>query len=337
VRRIGIIFAVCALMAADLRAESSWDDRQRSAWPEERERPATPLSEWLPSIWPGSQGDAPSTNASEPEPAATPPAAPSSRQQRSRAATTPAPEPEPEPQRTPEEEAAEAQWWEEIGNPAVAAFSRCLAVYVADETSLGSQASYPEFVTAAMHTQCSREFGAMAHVILEHHGEDNFAKIARRLIATEFVPTVKQVAEGGLPEEDPPEAIEPDNDGPTLEAAMRQSKEAMFGCLMNEADRLAATSAASPERVADLVIASCQTSAEAYFSKLEQLYPGATRGSAGEKSAAILDASYRPAIVQRIDAMRAENGRAENGHAENGRAESGRGDSVRADSDRDSR
>jgi hypothetical protein len=335
VRRIGIIVAVCALMAADLRAESSWDDRQRSAWPEERERPSSSLSEWLPSILPGSQDDAASTDASEPEPAATQPAAPSRRQQRSRAAPTP--EPEPEPERTPEEEAAEVQWWEEIGDPAVAAFSRCLAVYVADETSLGSQASYPEFVTAAMNSQCSREFGAMAHVILEHHGEDNFAKIARRLIATEFVPTVKQVAEGGLPEEDSAEAIEPDEDGPTLEAAMRQSKEAMFGCLMDEADRLAATSAAPPERVADLVIASCQNSAEAYFSKLERLYPGATGGATGEKSAAILDASYRPAIVQRIDTMRGGSVPAESGRGDSVPAESGRGDSVRADRDSDSR
>jgi hypothetical protein len=333
VRRIGIIFAVCALMAADLHAQSSGEDRQRSAWPEERERPSSSLLEWLPSILPGSQDEAASSSASEPEPAASQsrstPAAPSRRQQRSRAAPTP--EPEPEPQRTPEEEAAEAKWWEEIGDPAVAAFSRCLAVYVADETSLGSQASYPDFVTAAMNSHCSREFGAMAHVILEHHGEDNFAKIARRLIATEFVPTVKQVAEGGLPEEDSPEVIEPDDDGTTLEAAMRQSKEAMFGCLMNEADRLAATSVAPPERVADLVIASCQSSAAAYFSKLEQLYPGATggatRGPAADKSADLLDASYRPAIVQRIDAMRVENGRDESGPA----------DSVPADRDRDSR
>jgi hypothetical protein len=83
---------------------------------------------------------------------------------------------------------------------------------------------------------------------------------------------------------------------------MRQSKEAMLGCLMQEADRIAAASAAEPEEVADRVIAACQDMAEAFFAKLEQLYPGATAGKAG--FAAILDASYRPSVVQRIASVR---------------------------------
>ena len=74
---------------------------------------------------------------------------------------------------------------------------------------------------------------------------------------------------------------------------MRETKEAMFGCLVAEADRLAADRAAAAELVADRVLAACQTAAEAYFAKLERLYPGATGGRAGQGTASILDASYR--------------------------------------------
>jgi hypothetical protein len=295
-RSVAIILAACALMAADLRAEGNID-RQRSAWPKEQEsRPTTPMSEWLPSLSGSKQdADAATPSESEPEPATADPAPPPRKQQPRKAA----PEPEPEPKLTRKEQEAEDRWWKEVGDPAVSAFSRCLAQHVVDETSSGRESSYPDFVTTAMNSRCSREFAAMAQLILDRHGEDNFARIARKLITTKFVPAVKQVVEVG-----PPELAQPEDDKPALEAEMRRSKEAMFGCLVDEADRLAASSAAAAERVADRVIAACQTTAEIYFGKLEQLYPGATGGKAAEKSAAILEASYRPAIIERIASMR---------------------------------
>ena len=295
-RSIAIILAACALMAADLRAEANVD-RQRSAWPKEQEsRPTTPMSKWLPSLS-GTTEDAGAATASEPEaePATADPAPPPRKQQPRKAD----PEPEPEPKLTRKEQEAEDRWWKQIGDPAVSAFSRCLAQHVVDEISSGKQSSYPDFVTTAMNSRCSREFAAMAQLILDRHGEDNFARIARKLITTKFVPAVKQVVEVG-----PPELAQPEDDKPALEAEMRRSKEAMFGCLVDEADRLAASSAAAAELVADRVIAACQTTAETYFGKLEQLYPGATGGKASEKSAAILEASYRPAIIERIASMR---------------------------------
>jgi hypothetical protein len=300
VKRFGIIFAACALIAADLSA-----NEHRSTFPEERERPTTPLSQWLPSA--SSRDDVDKTSPSKPEPAAARSAQPS-RNQPTPTASQPTPKPAPKPQRprTPEEKAADARWWEETGNPAVSAFSRCLAEHAADETRNGNQSSYPDLVTAAMRSRCSGEFGTMAQLILARHGENGFAKIARELIAKTFVPTVKQAVERG-----PSELIEPPHDAATIvddasaiEVEMRQSKEAMFGCLVSEADRLAASSPAVAERVADMVIASCQNSAEAYFRTIEQLYPGTMAAEASEASAAILEASYRPAIVQRIEAVR---------------------------------
>jgi hypothetical protein len=284
-------------MAGDLHAEAGVG-RERSAWPgEEETRPKTPLSEWLPSVLPGRSNEAQPEDPADSEPAAAEPA-PAPRKQKS-TTRAPEPEPDPEPQLTRKELEAVGRWWNEVGDPAVAAFSRCLQEHVVDEVTSGSQSSYPDFVTSAMNTRCTGEFAAMARVILDRHGEDDFARIARKLIATKFVPAVKQVVEGG------PSAIPPEDDKPALMADMRRSKEAMLGCLEDETDRMAVASAAAPERVADRVIAACQAAAEAFFGKLGQLYPGAAGGDAGEQPAAILDASYRPAIIQRISTVRA--------------------------------
>ena len=292
-RRIAIILAACALMAGELGAESS-NDRQRSAWPEEKETSKkTPLWKWLRS---GTQEEAQPASPAEEEPVASEPAPEPPKKRRSKKVIA-EPAPEPEPKLTPEQQAAEDLWWKETGDKAVASFSACLAQHVAKESSGGSQSSYPDFVTEAMNGRCSREFAAMAQTILDRHGEDNFARIARKLITTKFVPAVKQVVEAG-----PPEAAPPQDDRSALQAGMRQSKEEMLGCLMEEADGLAAASAAEPEAIADRVIAACQDIAEAFFAKLEQLYPGTTGGKAG--FAAILDATYRPSVVQRISGVR---------------------------------
>lgn len=285
-------------MTADLRAEAT-NDSKHSQWPKEQgTRTKIPLSKWL-----GSTGEVQPASPAEAEPAAAEEEAPQQKRKRSTRTFEPEPAPEPEPKLTPEQQEAEDQWWKEVGDEAVAAFSRCLAEYVVDETTSGSQSSYPDFVTTAMNSRCSREFAAMAQLILERHGQENFARIARKLIATKFVPAVKQVVEGG-----PAEAIQPEAAQPSLEAEMRQTKEAMFGCLVAEADRLSADRAAAADLVADRVVAACQTAAEAYFAKLEQLYPGATGGKAGQGSAAILDASYRPSIIERIATIRGDGG-----------------------------
>ena len=283
-------------MAGGLRAEAINTDRQRSAWPEAEETSTrTPLWKWLKS---GPTEEAAPASPVEEEPVASDPAPEPTKKQRSKKVIAlPEPEPEAEPKLTPEQQAAEDLWWKETGDKAVAGFSSCLTEHVAEETSGGSQSSYPDFVTEAMNGRCSQEFAAMAQTILERHGEENFARIARKLIATKFVPTVKQVVEVG-----PPEAAPPQDDRAALQAGMHQSKEAMLGCLMQEADRMAAASAAAPEEAADRVIAACQDVADAFFARLEQLYPGATGGKAG--FAAILDASYRPSVVQRIASVR---------------------------------
>jgi hypothetical protein len=294
VRRFGIILAACALMAADVHAEATTDSRH-SQWPEEKEtRTKVPLAKWLRST-----GEAQPEPQAEPEPVVIEEdPAPQKRARRKRA-FEPEPAPEPEPKLTPEQQEAEDRWWKEVGDVAVAAFSRCLGDHVLAETASGSQSSYPDFVTAAMNGRCSREFAAMAQVILQRHGQENFARIARKLIATKFVPMVKQVVEVGPPEVVQPEVVKP---SPAIE--MRQTKEAMLGCLVTQADRLSADRAAPADLVADRVIGACQSAAEDFLGKLEQLYPGSTGGKAGQGPAAILNASYRHAILERIATIR---------------------------------
>lgn len=292
-KRIAIILAACALMGGEARAEAGID-RQRSAWPEEQEEKAkVPLAKWLL----GGEDEADGAEPADTAPAAEPAPQQSSQQPRRRAAE-PQPEPEPEPTLSRKQQEVVDRWWNDIGDRAVARFSRCLQEHAIDETTRGNQSSYPDFVTTAMNSRCSRQFAAMAHVILDFHGEDRFARIARKLIATTFVPAVKQVVEGG-----PSQMLPPEDVRPALEAEMRQAKDAMLGCLETQADRLAAASAAPPDEVADRVVAACEAPARTFFGKLEALWPGTM---AGEKPAAIMDASYRPAVIQRISSVRGD-------------------------------
>jgi hypothetical protein len=294
VRWFAIILVACVLMGGDVRAEAGID-RHRSAWPEEQEeRTKRPLAKWLPSVL-GGNNEAEATEPTDAEPAAEPAPEPRRQQPRRRAAE---PQPEPEPTLTRKQQEMVDRWWNEVGDAAVARFSRCLQEHAIDETTRGNQSSYPDLVTTAMNSRCSREFAAMAQLILDFHGEDNFARIARKLIATNFVPAVKQVVEGG-----PSQMLPPEDVRPTLEAEMRQAKEAMLGCLEVQADRLAASSAAPPEQVADRVVAACEATAETFLGKLEELWPGTM---AGEKPAAIIDASYRPAVIRRIASVRGD-------------------------------
>jgi hypothetical protein len=294
VKRIAIILAACALMTGEARAEAGID-RQRSAWPDGQEdRTKKPLAKWLPSVLGGNKEE-PATEASDAEPAAEPAPEPTRQQPRRRAAE---PQPEPEPTLTRKQQEAVDRWWTEVGDATVAKFSRCLQEHAIDETTRGNQSSYPDLVTTAMNSRCSHEFAAMAQVILDFHGEDNFARIARKLIATTFVPAVRQVVEGG-----PSQMLPPEDERPTLEAEMRQAKDAMLGCLETQADRLAAATTAPPEEVADRVVAACEAPATAFFGKLEELWPGTM---AGEKPAAVIEASYRPAVIRRIASLRGD-------------------------------
>jgi hypothetical protein len=252
VKRIAIILAACALMGGEARAEAGID-RQRSAWPEEQEdRTKRPLAKWLPSVLGGSDEE-PATEPSDAAPAAEPAPEPRRQQPRRRAAE---PQPEPEPTLTRKQQETVDRWWNEVGDAAVAKFSRCLQEHAIDETTRGNQSSYPDLVTTAMNSRCSREFAAMAQLILDFHGQDNFARIARKLIATKFVPAVRQVVEGG-----PSQMLPPADERPTLEAEMRQAKDAMLGCLETQADRLASATTAPPEEVADRVVAACEAPA----------------------------------------------------------------------------
>ena len=299
-RRFAIILAACVLVSGETSAEPGID-RHRSAWPDEQEdRTKRPLAKWLPSVLPsvlGGRDEEPATEPADAAPAAEPAPEPRRQQPRRRAAE-PQPQPEPEPTLTRKQQEVVDRWWNEVGDAAVARFSRCLQEHAIDETTRGNQSSYPDLVTTAMNSRCSREFAAMAQLILDFHGEDNFPRIARKLIATNFVPAVRQVVEGG-----PSQMLPPDDVRPTLEAEMRQAKDAMLGCMETQADRLASASAAPPEEVADRVVAACETMAETFFGKLEELWPGTM---AGEKPAAIIDASYRPAVIQRIASVRGD-------------------------------
>ena len=101
-----------------------------------------------------------------------------------------------------------------------------------------------------------------------------------------------------------PEPEQKQNRKVSLERELKQAKEAMLGCFAAESDRLASTSNFAAERLVEPVIESCRGRADVFFAKLHALYPDAAAGLAG-KTDAVLDGSYRPAIVSRINSKRA--------------------------------
>lgn len=304
-RRVGTVLAVLALTAADVYAEPAvekqWQDPTRSARENQwqgsdagsddwRQRPVRTLFKYLHQTVTGTDEEA---VGDEPQATPEPAAAPKQTQRRRARVAKAAPEP-----RRAKRSRDEEQWWETVGNPAVFAFSNCVAGHAEAETRRDSRASYPEMVTQAMNGPCKSEFDAMAHLMLARHGEDGFRKIAKELIGTTFLPAVREAVQRVQAGAEQTEA-----DKARLENEMRAAKEAMLGCFVGEADRLAAISGVAADRLADAVIASCRPKADLFFTKLDELYPDAA--GPADKASAIIASSYRPAIVTRINSLRA--------------------------------
>lgn len=318
-KRLGVLVAVGVLMTSPVQGESLSADPTGEGRKKEKETGGPTIMQKLQGAQqpaaaapPPAPQPQPQPEASEAKPAK---AAQTKFKRRKKKTARRKPSPEPSQKKVAD---AEAQWWEKTGNPVVFTFSECVGKYATSETRTGSKSSYPEFVTAAMNGPCKGQFDTMAQVLLERHGETGFRKIAKELITTTFIPAVKLAAEQAQAELDEKQAeveeaqlIEgqaaAQQDQQTklaMEAELRQAKEAMLDCFAGESDRLASTSSLAAERLVGPVIDSCRGKSDAFFMKLHALYPDAAAGLSG-KTDAVLDGSYRPAIVTRINSMRA--------------------------------
>lgn len=249
---------------------------------------------------PAGENRAPARNASDDGVKAEPAAKPrttkkqtqSTRRSGSKAATAKAP--------APKRSSEEARWWEETGNPAVFAFSGCVADHAEATTREGTELPHAEYVTTAMAGPCKEPFDRMAGLILERHGEQGFAKVSRELIESTFIPSVRnaiETAHADMRSQEKRKAA--------LGVEVQQAKDAMFACFVRETDRLAAISDASDRSVGESVIATCSGEANRFFVKLDELYPDASGGAQATQQTAI-SSSYLPAILTRVASVRAQ-------------------------------
>lgn len=87
-----------------------------------------------------------------------------------------------------DKKAAEEQWWQETGNPAVFVFRDCLTYHAVRLRELAGPVPADVQITKAMDETCRTEFDHMARTIADQFGEDGFRKLSEELIETTFVP-----------------------------------------------------------------------------------------------------------------------------------------------------
>lgn len=87
-----------------------------------------------------------------------------------------------------DKKAAEQQWWQETGNPAVFVFRDCLNYHAVRLRELAGPVPADVQITKAMDETCRTEFDHMARTIAGQFGEDGFRKLSEELIETTFVP-----------------------------------------------------------------------------------------------------------------------------------------------------
>jgi hypothetical protein len=282
------------------RATHSWENGWWSSWRPAARQPnivARPVGEpTVTSNIAREKSNAVARPAKPPETAKADPSPKKPRQAAKRSSRSKSARREPPPK--PASENPEAQWWEKDGNPAVFAFSECVASYAAQAVKAGSQASHPEFVTEAMAGPCKAPFDEMAGLLLKHHGEKGFAKVSRELIDTTFIPAVRKAVDGVAVELTAEETRRAE-----LAKELQQAKDTMFECFVRETDRLAA-SPTEADAAGEAVISMCSGDADRFFGKLEELYPDTSAGARANKQTALSE-SYLPAILTRITAIRA--------------------------------
>lgn len=208
-------------------------------------------------------------------------------------------EPAPKPGSSKFFAGAEARWWEETGNPAVFAFSGCVADYAAASVRSHVELPHAEYVTQAMGGPCKAQFDAMAGLILKRHGEKGFATVSRELIDTTFIPSVREAiarASADVRTDEQRKAV--------LGAELQQAKNDMFACFVREADQRASTSGQAPQVIAEAVIDTCGPKAERFFAKLDELYPDASADEHRTQQSALRE-NYLPAILNRVASVRA--------------------------------
>jgi len=192
----------------------------------------------------------------------------------------------------------QADWWENVGNPAVFAFRDCSVGYARLQAVNGSTLSAADVITAAMRSSCQTEFAKMAGVLIGGLGEKQSNAILIELAKTTFLPTVQAALQ-----------TERNRSAATKGAKfsydekLQASKAAMFQCFSERTDRLAIARKTQPVTIADAVLASCQKQSDLFFDYLFANSKASQEVKLQQKTIA-LGETYKIAIIRRVLASR---------------------------------
>jgi hypothetical protein len=250
---------------------------------------------------------------------------------------------EPAPGRSRDSEVSESDWWKDTGNPKVFAFRDCISGYARAQAQVRPKVNLQGILAEAIKGDCKSSFSNVSAVLAERFGSRKAKQMASELTGSTFVPALRSAvldvrkqqkaarrqqqraqAVATAPQAAPVQALQqpqpanaparapvaaanpaaPQPVGPQLDVAI--AKEDMFKCYRGQTDRLGGQPQGSVDEVVDQVLLECSDHTRAFFARLFSAYPVAPARQS-EKMRQTIAENYRPAIAERVNALRTSN------------------------------
>jgi hypothetical protein len=247
------------------------------------------------------------------------------------------------PGRSRDSEVSESDWWKDTGNPKVFAFRDCISGYARAQAQVRPKVNLQGILAEAIKGDCKSSFSNVSAVLAERFGSRKAKKMASELTGSTFVPALRSAvldvrkqqkaarrqqeraqAVATAPQAAPVQALQqpqpanaparapvaaatpaaPQPVGPQLDVAI--AKEDMFKCYRGQTDRLGGQPQGSVDEVVDQVLLECSDHTRAFFARLFSAYPVAPARQS-EKMRQTIAENYRPAIAERVNALRTSN------------------------------
>lgn len=252
-------------------------------------------------------------------------------------------EPAPAPRKSRSNQVSEADWWKDTGNPKVFAFRDCLSGYATSQARVRPKVNLKGVLAEAIKDECKSSFNEVSAVLAARFGNRRAKQMASELTGSTFVPALRSAVlevrkeqktaqrqqartqavaaapqSGGsaqTTQQQPQPANAPVRSaaaapaapqpvGPQLDVAI--AKEDMFKCYRGRTDTIGAQPGRSVDEVVDQVLLECSDHTRAFFARLFSAYP-VSPAKQSEKMRETIAQNYRPAIAERVEALRTSN------------------------------
>lgn len=249
---------------------------------------------------------------------------------------------EPAPGNSRSNQVSEADWWNDTGNPKVFAFRDCLSGYATSQAQVRPKVNLKGILAEAIKGECKSSFNDVSSVLAARFGSRRAKQMASELTGSTFVPALRSAvlevrkeqktaqrqqartqavaaasqSTGSSQTAQPPQPANapvrtavaappaPQPVGPQLDVAI--AKEDMFKCYRGRTDTIGAQPGRSVDEVVDQVLLECSDHTRAFFARLFSAYP-VSPAKQSEKMRETIAQNYRPAIAERVEALRSSN------------------------------